>query len=87
MRRKRTAEEITFLHAVGITIARLRHAKGLTQIQLSERINSNQSTIWRYESGETMPDLLMLRKIALALDISISEIFDNIEELLQKGKK
>ncbi|NBC82616.1 MAG: helix-turn-helix domain-containing protein [Bacteroidetes bacterium] len=83
MRQERTAIEIKYLQAIGISIARLRHKNGLTQVELGKLIHSNQATIWRYESGATMPDILMLRKIAIAMNIPIQTIFDGVDELLR----
>lgn len=51
-------------------LAAIRKARGLTQQQMSEVIGIHLSQVKRYESGDTQPSLDVLRKIALALNIS-----------------
>ena len=51
-------------------LAGIRKGKGLTQQQMADTIGIHVSQIKRYESGDTQPSLEVLRKIALALNIS-----------------
>ena len=48
----------------------VRKERGLTQQQISELMGIHLSQVKRYESGDTQPSLDVLRKIALALNIS-----------------
>lgn len=48
-------------------LARLRIAKGLTQKELAEMINTHQSSIARFESGTRAPSWEMMNRIAEAL--------------------
>ncbi len=52
----------------GYQIARLRIMRGLTQAQLAELVGTKQPSIARLESGETLPSLAFLEKVASALD-------------------
>ena len=51
-------------------LAKIRKDKKLTQQQMADTIGIHVSQIKRYESGDTQPSLEVLRKIALALNIS-----------------
>ncbi len=51
-------------------LASIRKAKSMTQQQMADTIGIHVSQIKRYESGDTQPSLEVLRKIALALNIS-----------------
>ena len=53
----------------------LMKRKWITQEQLAEQLNTTQAMISRYVRGETMPSVLMVRKIAKALECSIDDFF------------
>jgi transcriptional regulator with XRE-family HTH domain len=55
----------------GYQIARLRIQRGLTQAQLAEMVGTRQPSIARMESGESLPSLSFLQKVATALDARI----------------
>lgn len=48
----------------------VRKKRKMTQQQMADAIGIHVSQIKRYESGETQPSLEVLRKIALALNVS-----------------
>ena len=57
-----------------------RHERKLSQAQLSRATGINASQIKRYELGQTQPSLDALRKLAVALHISIDAlVFDEGE--------
>jgi ribosome-binding protein aMBF1 (putative translation factor) len=54
--------------ALGLKIARLRTARGLSQAQLATRLNTTQSVISRYESADYRSyNIETLRRLASAL--------------------
>ena len=58
----------------------LRKQKGFTQQKMADTIGIHVSQIKRYEYGTTQPSLEVLRKIAVALNISADVLlFDNHE--------
>lgn len=61
-------------------LAAVRKERGLTQQQMSEVIGIHLSQVKRYESGDTQPSLEVLRKIALALNISADILLFDEEE-------
>ncbi len=61
---------------VGELIRRLRDAKGITQMELAERVGLSYQQIQKYEKGRSSISLSRLRQIAHALDVPISEFFE-----------
>ena len=54
--------------------SRLKQARkdyGLTQVEISDLLNINKSTIAKYELGQREPDIETLAKISLLFDISL----------------
>lgn len=64
-------------------LKRLRKEKGLTQVELAERLNVSQSTIASWENGKRRPDLDFLPTIADFFGVSLSEIYgkDTLTEI------
>jgi transcriptional regulator with XRE-family HTH domain len=60
--------------AFGQRLMRLRLAKGLTQTQLADMIESSQRAISRYETIAELPPTPVLVKIAKALNTSADEL-------------
>ena len=61
-------------------LTKIRKDKKLTQQQMADTIGIHVSQIKRYESGDTQPSLEVLRKIALALNISADLLLFDDEE-------
>ena len=55
-------------------LARLRHARGLSQQELADKLNTTAVSIGRYEREDQRLTLPLLRRLARALDTSIAEI-------------
>lgn len=49
-------------------------AKGMTKQELANTIGVNRSTISRYTNGETMPDKANARKLAAAMELSVTDM-------------
>jgi len=65
-------------NTLGKNIARLRTAKGWTQLELAMKLGHSQDNagayISRVESGETRPRLDTLSRFASALDVELKEL-------------
>lgn len=48
----------------------LRHEAGLTQVQVAERLGVPQSFVSKYESGQRRLDVIELRHVTSALNIT-----------------
>jgi transcriptional regulator with XRE-family HTH domain len=61
---------------LGRKIKEARKARGLSQEQLAEKIDIESKHVSRIEVGASYPSLDRLEKIALALNVSIKDLFD-----------
>lgn len=57
--------------------ARLR--KGITQNQIAEKIGISQPTYAQWENGKRRPKMETLKKIADALEVPVSTLYDDYE--------
>lgn len=63
---------------VGSRIKQLRIQKGMSQVDLVGKMEGNidATNISRIESGRTNPTLLTLYRIAIALEVKLSDLVD-----------
>jgi transcriptional regulator with XRE-family HTH domain len=59
---------------------RLRTNAGITQKQLSEKLNVPQSYVSKIETGERRIDIIELRELCVALDSSVVEFTVMLEK-------
>ena len=64
-------------------LIRLWLAKGLTQEQMAQLLNTKQESIARPESGSSLPSLSTVKRVADALD---AELEINLRPKHQSGK-
>jgi len=64
---------------VGKNIKKLREKKGLTQLDLAERLNVTRQAISNWETEKTQPDIDTLQKIAQVFEVSVEEVIYGIE--------
>ncbi len=67
-------------------LQQIRLEAGLRQVDLAERIGRTQAFVSKYESGERRLDLLELKKICVAAEISLEEFVRRFEKLLNETK-
>jgi transcriptional regulator with XRE-family HTH domain len=66
----------TALVQFGLAVRQLRQKAGLSQECLAVRASIHRTYIGGIERGERNPTLLMIYRIASALNVSIQEIFE-----------
>lgn len=59
---------------IGAFIAEHRKKQGLTQEQLGERLHVSNKTISRWENGNYMPDISLLKPLSDELNVSVNEL-------------
>lgn len=59
----------------------LRLNRGFTQNDIAGVLGLNRSTYTYYEMGKTLPDILVLHKLARFYDISLDALFQSISKL------
>lgn len=62
---------------VGIHIARLRKAAGLTQVELADRLGVTFQAVSNWERGVSMPDIGKLEELSTLLNAAIDDILGN----------
>ena len=60
----------------GNFISTLRKEKGLTQLELAQKLAVTDKAVSRWETAKNYPDIETLEKLADALDVSISELLE-----------
>jgi transcriptional regulator with XRE-family HTH domain len=65
----------------------IRQEAGLTQRQLAQRLRVPQSRVSDYERGESLPDILVLRQYLAAMDVSLAEFVQRLEQSLETSGK
>ena len=63
--------------ALGDNIKRLREEHSLTQQQLADKLYVSRQTVCRWESGSRCPDLIMAKRLAVELDVSLDELISD----------
>ena len=88
--------------AIGKFISTCRKDKGLTQIQLAEKLNITNRAVSKWETGKSCPDVSIMLKLCDILEITVNELLsgerirmenyqkraeENLIELQQKKDK
>ncbi|WP_048509883.1 helix-turn-helix domain-containing protein [Chryseobacterium sp. FH2] len=63
--------------SIGSKVRKYREAKGLSQEDLAFRLDVAQTTISSIESDKSVPNSILLNKIAQELDVNINDILDD----------
>ncbi len=59
---------------IGRFIANCRKEKGLTQMQLAEKLNITDRAVSKWETGRTMPDSSIMLELCEILEISVNDL-------------
>lgn len=65
------------------TLSRLRRERGLTQEELAKKLFVTRQAVSRWENGETAPGIDMIKLIAVALQVPITELIAMPEHYCQ----
>ena len=69
--------------SIGKNIAKFRKQLNLTQEELGEKLGVTNQAVSKWESAVSMPDVMLLPKIAEALNITLEELYG----IAKEGKK
>lgn len=64
----------------GDKLKQLRQARGLSQPELAEAASIEQSYLSKLENGRSVPSAEVLRKLMAALDVSMEQLLDGIDD-------
>lgn len=70
----------------GLHVKKIREQKGLTQMEVSSRMNKDQQSLQRVESGNVSPSLFYLYLLADGLEITLNELLSFQTEGKKKSK-
>lgn len=75
------------MEKIGSIIRNHRIAQGLTQEELSAKVFVSKQAVSKWETGKTLPDIEMVRKLCDILDINKDEILGGSIEETKKNRK
>jgi transcriptional regulator with XRE-family HTH domain len=67
----------------GTTVRQLRDAKGWSQELLAQQADLNRTYIGELERGQAIPSLLTIKKLSVALGVSLSNLLAHTERIAQ----
>jgi len=67
-------------------IASRRKALGMTQQALADKLHITNKAVSKWETGEGLPDISILRDLAQALEISVDELLNGVQAELVAEK-
>ena len=62
-------------YITGSMMKRLRESRGMTQLQLAEKLNVSDKAVSKWETGRGYPDITLIEPLARALGVSVIELF------------
>jgi transcriptional regulator with XRE-family HTH domain len=68
-------------------LRRARAEAKLTQLEVARRLRKPQSFVSKYESGERRLDLVELRQVCKALEVSLAEFARRFESATQDSRR
>nr|WP_298996220.1 helix-turn-helix transcriptional regulator [uncultured Allomuricauda sp.] len=77
-----TSEDEKLIKKVGETVRFLRKGAKLSQFQLGVKAEIPKNQVGRIERGEINTSLVTLGRIATALEVNISELFNKTSKIL-----
>ena len=57
-----------------MNIKNIRMSKGLTQDDLAKSVNVQRTTVTMWETNRSLPNIIMLKKIAEVLDCTVDDL-------------
>ncbi len=66
---------------VGEQIVIFRKLRNLTQTELAEMVGKDRQYLYKIEKGKVTPNIVTLSIITLALNITLSQLFENIQDM------
>ncbi|MDL2292670.1 helix-turn-helix domain-containing protein [Acholeplasma sp. OttesenSCG-928-E16] len=62
------------------TIAKKRKEMNMTQMELASKLGVSNKVISKWETGRSLPDVLMAKKVSEVLNIELEDLFDSFLE-------
>ena len=65
--------------SLGARVRALRERAGLDGTRLAELAGMKQAYLWRLEAGRTLPSIRSLARLALALELPLTELLTDVD--------
>lgn len=65
------AQEYDYKRVIANNITELRRATSLTQVELAEKLNYSDKAVSKWERGESIPDVIVLKRIADLFGVTV----------------
>lgn len=72
---------------IGKFIADCRKEKGLTQLQLAEKLNITNRAVSKWETGKSCPDVSLMLELCNVLGITVNELLSGERILMEDYQK
>ena len=72
---------------IGKFIAACRKEKGLTQMQLAEKLNITNRAVSKWETGKSMPDVSLMLDLCDILGINVNELLSGERIIMEDYQK
>ena len=72
---------------IGKFISACRKEKGLTQMQLAEKLNITNRAVSKWETGKSMPDVSLMLDLCNILDITVNELLSGERIIMEDYQK
>lgn len=72
---------------IGEFIAACRKDKGLTQMQLAEKLNITNRAVSKWETGKSLPDASIMLELCEILGITVNELLSGERIIMEDYKK
>lgn len=67
-------QELKFI--IAKNIQKLRQEKGMTQLELAERLNYSDKSVSKWERGESLPDIVVLKSVADLFEVTLDYLVE-----------
>lgn len=67
-------QELKFI--IAKNIQKLRQEKGMTQWELAEKLNYSDKTVSKWERGESLPDIVVLKAVADLFEVTLDYLVE-----------
>lgn len=71
-------------YITGVTIKKLREARGITQQQLAEKIGVSSKAVSKWETAKGLPDISLVESLSQVLGVSVMELMSG-ETVINKN--
>ncbi len=77
-------QELKFI--IAKNIQKLRQEKGMTQLELAEKLNYSDKSVSKWERGESLPDIVVLKAVADVFEVTLDYLVEEEHSQIKMPK-